>query len=101
MSFFTLKIPTTKDSKWGISFGKGLRRRNSAGVIFSALERKLRGYAKDEKIAILVKDEDGIANETLKSNDPKYLLYATGCFLEDYLSEMTMKRIEHDYKPEK
>jgi hypothetical protein len=101
MGFFTLKIPTTIDGKWGISFGKGLRKRNSAGVVYYALERHLRGYAKEEKVAIVVKDMDGIANETIKSNDPKYLLYTAGCFLEDFLSEMTMKRIENGYATEK
>lgn len=96
MKRITIKLPND-NGKWGLSFGKGLKKRNSAGVIFGAIERRLRGYASEEKLVIMVREDGEIVNETLKTNDYRYLLYTTGCFLEDFLSEPMMKNIEGKY----
>jgi len=68
---FFVKIPE-EDGKWWISFGHGMRKRNSASIIYNALEKKLLKYAKEDKIGMVVKDKDGIVNESIPSNNPKY-----------------------------
>lgn len=92
-----IKTPD-KDDKFSISFGSGSRRRNSASVILSALKRKLRGYTRKEKIVVKVKYSKDTTNTTLPSLDTKYILYATSCFLEDYLKTDHLLKLQRDYE---
>ena len=80
--------------------------RSAAGAIGN-LERRLgarKGGSLKEKTAIVIKRYDGSSwvdeNETLDSRDPKYLVYTTACFLEEYLSNKVMRRILRGYSPE-
>lgn len=97
----TIKIPKSEKDKWVVSFGKGIRKRNSASVILNAIERYLQPHAKKEKIAIKVLEYNGTiwenVNESLASQDANYLLYVTSCFLEDYLSHEVLRRVEKLY----
>jgi len=98
MKRITIKVPQTENQKWEVTFGKGVRRRNDASTVFLAIQRHLSPRATNEKIAVKVKYGDGTTNETLSSQDVRYLLYATSCFLEDYLSPKVMLRVEREYQ---
>ena len=92
-----VKVPPTPQDKWTLSFGSGSRKRNSASVILNAIERRLRGYVLKEKTTIKVKYSKDTTNTTIPSLDTNYLLYAVGCFLEDYLSGSTLLRLQRNY----
>lgn len=83
----TVVVPKANE-KWRVSFGKGARYRRDASVIYNAVERRLQARDMKEKTSIVVKYTKDTSNETLPSLDARYLLYATGCFLEDYLKEI-------------
>jgi hypothetical protein len=86
----TIKVPKTSKDKWIFRKGSGgnpLKRRTAA-YTFLALKRFLTHNPRTnikEDISIRVIYPDGGDNETLASKDIKYLLFATKCFLEEYL----------------
>lgn len=95
-----MKIKITvpqKNEHWKVSFGRGERKRSSAVAIFRAVERHLQARALREKMEIVVKYGKDISNETIASQDTKYLLYALSCFLEDYLPAQTLSRVEKTF----
>ena len=92
-----ITVPVNKSDKWKMSwpgYGKHFLR---ADTLLNGMERRFLGSAKWEKLALTVKYTDGTFNETLGSTDAGYLLYTLSCFLEDYLSDETLKRIERKY----
>ena len=87
-------------SGWQLSMGGGARRRRTANILYNQVERKIEGFLASVpggKTAVRVIYGDGSHNESLNSNNVVYLLYTMGCFLEEDLSETTMKRIERRY----
>ena len=101
MNRITIKIPRIKENKWSLSFGGSPRLRNSAAVVFNAIERRLLGSWRDYKTCVRIKEWDNgrweVVNESLASTDANYLIYTMACFLEDYLSEKVMNRVERVY----
>ena len=93
----TISVPQKESKKWKLSFGKGERKRNSASVIFLAIEKRLQARAIKEKLAIRVKYTKDTDNETIPSQNAPYLLYSASCFLEDFLSKKVLKRIRKQY----
>lgn len=97
----TIHIPKTKNQKWSVrkTKGGGFFRKTGKNT-FSALTRLLSSNckaSKKESWGILVVYPDGGKNQTLYSTDKNYLLFAAACFLEDYISKATLRRIERDY----
>ena len=97
MAKITILVPKQKQLPWVLRWGKGgIRKRQSAAVIFNSIERRLSCSQLDEKTAVVVKggkDTAGeIINETIPSCDVHYLLYATFCFFEDFLPEEFKRR---------
>lgn len=87
-------------SGWQLTMGGGARKRRTAILLYNQVERKIDRFlasSPGDKTAVRVVYGDGSHNESLNSNDTVYLLYTLGCFLEDYLSEPTFKRIERRY----
>jgi len=97
--FVLINQPNMEEGKkWEVSFGAGSnRKRNTASTIFLAIQRHLSPRTLKEKIAVRVKYEDSTTNETLGSQNKAYLLYATSCFLEDYLSQKVLLRVEREW----
>src|SRR3990167_10590668 len=95
MKRIIIKVPIEKE-KWIISFGPKRYKRRNANTTFSLIERILPRLCEKEKIAIRVKCVDGI-NESLLSNNPKYLLFTSSCLLEDYLSYFVLTKLERKY----
>jgi len=97
----TIETPHIQNGVWILRKGKGGTplRKKTASYTLLALERFLtRNLASKnaDKLSVRVVYPDG-ENETIKSVDKNYLLYATSCFLEDYLSDEIMKRFEKSY----
>lgn len=80
-----------------ISFGGGSRKRRNVTILYGAIERYLQPRAMKEKTKIVVKYGKTTSNETIASTDKKYLLYAAGCFLEDYMTKDMQKTIRDRY----
>ena len=96
----TVKIPKTPTDKWVTHRGGRPLNKKTIGDTFSALKRFFASNSASDvskKWRVLVRYPDGGKNETITSNDKNYLLFATACFLEDYLSKETLKRTEKDY----
>lgn len=97
---------TIKVLKNGFSYsgGAGVRKRKDASTIFNWVERKLHCLGRSlatklkDKTAVLVKYLDGGVNETVTSDDPKEILYALACFLEDYLPKDLLNRKYKKYR---
>jgi len=95
-----IRIPDNKGDSWKISFtlnGKGGSPflKNTASAAYLLLERKFIATSASQPDAIFcvsVRDNEGIANETLDTGDLHQVLYATVCFLEDYISESFLKK---------
>jgi len=99
MKKIIVTIPT-KNEQWKVSFGGTPSRRNSATVVYNLIRRKILKHLAsqpDKKTSVIVKDEQGTANETLTSPDASYLLYATACFLEDHLLPSYMRALEKEH----
>lgn len=96
MKRITIKIPQKETDKWSVSFSKGLRKRNSAMVVYKAVKRHLQARAMRDKIVIKVVYGKDRVNETIPSIDASYLTYATACFLEDYLSIRWLSKEEKE-----
>jgi hypothetical protein len=85
---------------WRLSMGTGSRKRNSVGDLYIYVERKIgRMLALDSKgkTAIRVIYRDNTHNESINSSNVKYLMYSLGSFLEDYLAQKTLLKIERKY----
>lgn len=86
------------------SGGGGIRIRKDASTIFNWVERKLHcmGHSLASKLenetAVLVKYPDGGVNETVTSGNPREILYALACFLEDYLPKDLLNRKYKKYR---
>jgi len=94
-----VKITQFKD-KWTISFGGRSAKRGTALSVYHLLERRLERKSSLQdgmKTAVLVKYLDGGTNETVDSLDPKQLLWAASCFLEDYLPRAVVRSREKKY----
>ena len=80
----------------------GNRKRRNVTLLYGALERKLLRFSRTqlkEKTKIIVKYGKSSSNETIASLNAFYLLYASGCFLEDYMSINMQKNIRDKYLP--
>lgn len=77
-----------------------VRENNMAKVTKKRKIRPFLASAEKGKTAVKVIYRDGGRNESINSSDKRYLLYTLGCFLEDYLSDKVMRKIERKYCPE-
>jgi len=98
MKKITIKVPQKKE-KWQLSWGIGgnTKKMITATSLFNVIERRLLRTHLKEKTTIVVKYAKDTSNETISSLNPYYLLHVLGCFLEDYISKQTLKRISKDY----
>ena len=94
---FKITVPQKKGDKWFLGYGARPRGMARADTLYNRLERLLLRTKLKEKTSIVVKYGKDTSNETVASFDVKYLLYATSCFLEDYLSKVVLKRVEKKY----
>lgn len=99
MKVFIIKMPKDKNSKWSLQqTGVPARRFRNAHAILNRFKKVFPRMEFREKTAIMVKRYvDGsfvTENETVSSKDPKYLIYATACFLEDFISPEVMRSYE-------
>lgn len=91
-------VPRSEGGKWKVSiFGSRGKTRASASTAFQLVERGLNDKKNlnsearlKEKTCVKVKHGDGFINESLNSDQPRYLLYCLACFLEDFLSESVL-----------
>jgi len=94
MNKIIVTSPKKENNKWSIYWGKGSPRlRNSANLVFNALQRRYLRLSPTKKTSIMVKMADG-TNETCSSTNISYLLWTTRCFIEDYLSRETKNKID-------
>ena len=89
-----VNILVPKDGKWKVN---GIHRA-SAATVLALTKSILRKATAKEKTCVRVKNGNMYVNETLPSKDAEYLMYCTTCFLDDFLNEKTMKKIERKYK---
>ncbi len=93
-----IKLPKEKGGRFRLARKgwKGRRFMSAAGLV-NRMERTFPRTEFREKTAIIVKEYHRgryrNINETLASKDPKYLIFATGCFLEDYLSKEKFRNV--------
>jgi hypothetical protein len=92
-----IKVPEKEGGKWRILWKGHSMSFRKADTLFNGMRRRLLRTDLKEKLAIVVNYGNHTFNETLSSNDARYLLYTLGCFLEDYLSRETISRTEKDY----
>ena len=102
MKKITIKIPKSKEDKWMLGIGARPRSMLRADTLINRLIRALPLWLKvNGKTTIKVLEYEDSSwtnvNESLASEDINYLIYTASCFLEDYLSQKTMNRIEKDY----
>ena len=91
-----LVIVPEKGKVWKINHAK----RTTPELAYRFLERKITrtlGVDNDAKIVVEVKYTNHTTNQTLRSSDASYLLYATACFLEDYLTIKGLNRLYKKY----
>jgi hypothetical protein len=92
-----VKLPDKNMSKFRLQ-RKGWvgRRYVKATGVLNRLESLFPSKELREKTAVVVKEHNGShfenINESVASNDPKYLLHTLSCFLEDYLSPSVLKK---------
>jgi hypothetical protein len=86
-----IKVPR-KQEKWKVS---NYKRVNAASAL-RLIEKIIPRFTIKEKTCVRVNYGGGY-NETLSSFNYKYLMYATICFLEDYISAPTKKKLERKY----
>lgn len=99
-----IKLPI-KDGKFKLQSRNKIepRQYRSASGLLAGLDRLLErklsrtlGVEFVEKLAIEIKEYNHSSfenvNESLSSTDREYLIYATSCFLEDYLSQETLNK---------
>ena len=102
MKKLIIKIPKVEGKKWSLQ-RKGLEARQyiSAINLFRYLERVWPTVKFREKTVLVIKtmvdSQWTNINESLATFNPKYLLYLTGCFLEDFLSKDSQRDIFRRY----
>ena len=98
MKKITLTIPK-KDEMFMMRYGTGgaPTKRRDAKLIFKRAEKRILSLAGKVKTAIVVKEDGLVINESLASKNPKYLLWLTSAFLEDYLPKQFLKDKEKLY----
>lgn len=77
------------------------KRRKKLETLINHLKRNLSKHlrlAPTEKIAVVVKYDKHTSNETLNTRDLNYTMFATICFLEDYLSKTSFNKYYKKYK---
>ena len=77
------------------------KRRKQLETLINHLERNITSLLRtgtDIKTAVIVKYDKDTSNETLNSRDVNYLMFATVCFLEDYLSKTSFNKYYKKYK---
>jgi len=92
-------IISTNGKEWKL----GNSKRKKLESVISLLERKMSRSLclhQAKKIAVIVNYDKDTSNETLNSYDLKYTLSATICFLEDFLSEQSFRKLSNKYKLE-
>ena len=85
----SVKVP--KKGKWSID---NRYRRASANTTLHLVEKLLLKAVKKEKTSVRVSYLDRQHNESYPSYNVCEQVYATACFIEEYLSEVTMKKYE-------
>ena len=98
MGKIIIRLPDEKNKKFRLQRRewKGRRYLTAVGLV-NALDRTFPRLELKEKTAIVIKSGKDTINESLDSDSTNYLLYCAGCFLEDYLSAVVMKKIEKKY----
>lgn len=103
ISRILIKVPQKPTHWWRISSnGGGSTKRASAELVYRYVERKilkLLASAEGDKTVVSLKVDYGCGsyNETIDSNNWRYLLYAVACFLEEYLNHSGLKRAHKKY----
>lgn len=92
-----IKPPKKKGDLFLIGWGARPRSMTSAKRILNRVSLLLSRLKNDEKTSIRVEYGSNVSNETMRSNEVEYLIYATTCFLEDYLSRTYIIRAEKTY----
>lgn len=93
-----IKLPDKKVNKFRLQRvgWKGKRYVRAASLMSALARRNLK-----EKTAVVVKEYNGtsqkIINESVGSDDKKYLLYIASCFLEDFLTKREMNKYDTPY----
>ena len=104
MKNIIIKLPDKRVKKFRLQ-GNGWKSRRflRAATLLNRLESVFSRTKLDEKTAIVIKEYIGShfvnINESLSSNDSKYLLYTLVCFLEDFLSEQTLLNMLKKHGP--
>ena len=95
-----IKLPIGEKGKFKLqSRGNipGRQYKTAAGVL-EGISRFFSGTGLKEKTSIVVKEYIHTSfenvNETCASNNKEYLIYATTCFLEDFISKPTLRKAE-------
>ena len=83
----TITIPK-KEEKWKIGWGAGgpKKSKSRSELVVNALERRFFVRALKDKTVVKIKDGRMFINESVPSQNPKYLLWLLTAFLEDYLN---------------
>lgn len=97
MRRITIVVPV-KNKKWKLS-GIGTKNKTfaSATSILTWIERTLRVRRFNEENVVRVK-YGHLTNESVATKDPNDIIYTAGCFLEDYISKRTIRRLEKKYR---
>lgn len=90
----TIRVPKNKNDRWVVS---NHYRRKSINTLLKLIEKQIIKATAKGNVCIYVNYGDGEVNETIPSKNKDYLIYATACFLEDYMSEETLKKYEDLY----
>jgi hypothetical protein len=88
------------NNKWRLTIGSGSRERKEPITLYAFLEQKIDGFlasTEQGKTCVRVVYATGNHNESVASKNKVHLLYALGCFLEEYLSDEKMVKIERKY----
>jgi len=109
MKKIIIKLPDKGVNKFRLQRrGWKSRRYVSAKRVLTSLETDLKWLERRDgrkKTAIVIREhlpylkgnKTAIVNETVASDDINYLLYATTCFLEDYLTQVEVAKAEKKY----
>ena len=97
-----IRVPKKNGDKFSLA-RKGWKGRSfvTAAGLMGRMERIFPRTEFKEKTAVIVKEYHRgrfrSLNETLSSKDPKYLIFTTACFLEDYLSKDKLVKVLKKY----
>lgn len=100
MTKFIINVPNSENQKWYLSINSARIKRLSIHDLLKAFRNRLAqhlGSCEGQKTCVKVKYDEMYHNETLTSDSLEYLIYATTCFLEDYISSETMRKAEKRY----